>query len=77
MKELAIPPSVWRERLHRALLEELVLQEIKAGKPEAFARALAERRLAAAAYKARRQQPPEPEDLPEEILQLIDDPWEP
>ncbi len=63
--------NVWRNRLRRALLEELALQERRAGCSVSVARTVAERRLAAAGYRAARNRPPDPRELPQEIQDAL------
>lgn len=59
--------KLWRDRLRQALLDELAAQECRAGCPPKAAKVIARRRLAAAAYKARLQTPPELHELPAEV----------
>lgn len=66
--------GVWRRRLSRALLEELISQELRSGKGEAEARADAEKRLATARRKAERASPPDPEQWTEDVQRLMHDP---
>jgi hypothetical protein len=71
---MADSSKVWRRRLHRALLDELISQEMRSGKSLAIARALAERRLAAAVFKSEHGAPPDPDEWSDEVRESLQEP---